>query len=309
MAETVGSNAVAVAEIAGVRTLLLLAEDAGPSTISSAVVLAGRRDAAAATVFADSGGPVAARLARYFSLPIQVREVVGASSEPAPAEPLPPVLPGPDDAGELLSLIRSHGLETVLEEGVWRGELAGLEVARLARWPIETGGDGLLHIESGVGRFDRDASAAIHGGEDAEAGLRRAIEAVGRHRRRGATPHPVNLMARSRWLRSAAITAPSTVGARELEPVQTTFPASSVRDASPAAALGTTEDARSLVVVFSTGAGLDLVPVAADTRASYSPEAELRLAVPERDRTAVLEELAASLRAPADVVAVAEEWS
>lgn len=260
-------------------------------------------------VFADEGADLLARLAGYFAFPIEARRVVGASSQRAEPEPLPVLLPGPEGAESLLEVLESRDLEVVLEDGSWRGELLGLEVARVVRWPVETGGDGLLHIEAGVGRFDRDATAAMHRGEDPVEGLGRAIEMVRRHRHPGAAPHPVSLAARPRWLRAAAIADPARVGAAELTAVQTTFPPSSVRETSPAAALGTGQDGRALLVVFSTGASLDLVPVAADTRALVAPDATLRLAVPARDRLAALDDLASLLVTPAEVVDVSVEWS
>jgi hypothetical protein len=217
-------------------------------------------------------------------------------------------MPGPSDADELLDRLRGEGLEVVLEDGVWRAELRGLEVARVVRWPRETGGDGELHIEAGVGRFDRDASAAMHQGEDPLSTLRRAVEAVAARRRAGASNHPLGLMARSRWLRAAALDDPGVVGAAELAPVQTTFPAASVREVAPTAALGIDADGATVVVVFATGAGLDLVPVAADTRALHDPSARLRLALPARDRLPAVEELSEALRRPAVVLDVPTEW-
>jgi hypothetical protein len=302
--ESIGAHAAAVAG----DTAFLLTERAAPATLSSALLFARRRGAAGIVVFADIGGPMLARLAGYFSVPIEVRAVVGASSEPAVHEPLPVVIPGPSGADELLDRLRGEGLEVVLEDGVWRAELRGLEVARVVRWPRETGGDGELHIEAGVGRFDRDASAAMHQGEDPLSTLRRAVDAVAAQRRAGAASHPLGLMARSRWLRAAAVDDPGLVGAAELTPVQTTFPATSVRETAPAAALGVDADGAAVLVVFATGAGLDLVPVAADTRALHDPGARLRLALPARDLLPTVEELSRALRQPAEVLDVPTEW-
>jgi hypothetical protein len=288
--------------------LYVLAEQGGPATLSSALILAERRDASQVVVFADAGGPVLARLAGYFRVPVAVRAVDGGSSEPVDPAPLPVVTPGPNGADELVDRLRAEGLEAVLEDGVWRGELSGLEVARVGPWPLESGGDGALHLEAGVGRFDRDASAAMHQGEDPLVSLRRAVRTVAEHRRPGAAAHPLGLMARARWLRASAVDDPGLVGAAELVPVQTTFPASSVRDAAPAAALGWDADGGAVVVVFAAGASLDLVPVAADTHALHDPQARLRLAVPARDHLAVLDELAGALREPSEVLDVPACW-
>jgi hypothetical protein len=88
---------------------------------------------------------------------------------------------------------------------------------------------------------------------------------------------------------------------------------SSVRDPSPAAAVGTDHDGGELVVVCGIGADLDLVPVAADTRALHAPGARLVLALPARDRLPTTERLAALVRepdgvAPTALVSVPEPW-
>jgi hypothetical protein len=90
--------------------------------------------------------------------------------------------------------------------------------------------------------------------------------------------------------------------------VETTVVRDSVRDVSPAAALGTDGDGAPVVVVCSTGVDLSMVPVAADTRAWWDPAARLVLAVPARDRVPTLDRLAALLVDPAEVRVVPEPW-
>lgn len=264
-------------------------------------------------LFADDGGHVVARLAARFGPRISsvVREVRGATSTVAEAEPPPVVMPGPDGAGDLIATLEARGLETVLEEGVWRGELLGLEVARIVLWPEETGGDGELHIEAGVGRFDRDATAAMHGGESTDAALDRVISVVSGQRHPGASGHPMCRLARSRWLRWTALADPALVGAAELAPLESTFVADSVREERPAAALGTSDDGNPLVVVFGAGVPLELVPVALDVREAHAPGARLRIVVPPRDRLAAVEHLVESTdpaTGPVELVDLDPPW-
>jgi hypothetical protein len=290
-------------------TTWVLFEDLTPSSFAGALLHALRRGAVRLVVFADHGAAVAARLAGRFRFDIEVRAVHGATSHPADPAPLPVVLPGPDGAEGLLEQLRAHDLEVVLEDGSWRGELLGLEVARIVVWPEETGGDGRLHLEAGVGRFDRDAAAAMHGGESPVAGLERAVRTVRERRHPGAPTHPLSLMARARWLRADALADPGLVGACRLDAAPTTFPATSVRHDVPAAALGATEGGDDLVVVFGAGAALDLAPVAADTRELLAPGARLRLVIAPRDHLPATDELAALLDPPVDVVEMAPGWS
>ncbi|MFM7062199.1 MAG: hypothetical protein ACKO04_01715 [Actinomycetes bacterium] len=272
---------------------------------------AGAQDAARLVLFADDepvGPPaVLARLATYFSFPVEVRTVTGTTSAPTVPAPLPMVLPA-DAAPEAAAAMAVEGLEVVVEQGVVRGELLGLEVARVVPWPVEHGGDGTLHLEAGVGRFDRDAVAEVHPDEAPEVSLARTVAMVRAERYPGAAGHPMARMARDRWLRVAVCDDPTLVGAAELHPVESTVERSSVRDLSPAPALGTAADGAPVVVVCTAGVDLSLVPVAADVRALHAPRARLVLAAPERDLLPSVARLAGLLVEPAEVVGVPAPW-
>lgn len=299
----------------------VLQEDLTPASLTAAMLYASRETADRLVVYADSGAPAGARLAQWFApehspghpLSIEIRAVQGAGSVTARAEPMPVVLPEPSDADELVEELAELGLEVVLERGEWRGELLGLEVARIVRWPVETGGDGRLHTEAGVGRFDRDAAAAMHRGETPRQGLARAIGIVSEHRYPGAPTHPLSLLARARWMRSVAIGSPGSVGASELVAVESTFAARSVRDECPAAALGITDTGTPLLTVFGVGASLDLLAVATDTRELHLPGGLLRVVLPPRDHLAVTDQLAgwatAANRGPVEVIEMDAPWA
>lgn len=288
-------------------TAYVLTDAPSPAALAGAIAWGLRQDAGRVVLFVDDlAGPLA-RMAGFFDHPVQVRAIEGAGSVAAAATPVPGVLDGPV-TDPLVQHLREEGLEVVVEGGIVRGEVLGLEVARLVVWPVEVGGDDELHLEAGVGRFDRDAVAAMHQGEHPTRTLARAAGMV-RDQRRGGVTHPLALLARERWLRSELVADPSLVGAAALRAVETTVERESVREPSPAAALGTDADGRSVLVVCSVGVDLGLVPVAADTRALHDPGARLVLAVPARDRLPTTLALAGLLRQPAEVVAVPEPWS
>ena len=287
----------------------LLTEQAGPGSVSGALLWADRRGAPTVRLYVDDLAGDVARWAALFDADVEVRQVTGATSVPATAEPPTTADPGAvaDDAA-LRAELRDAGLDVVEEHGIVTGEVRGLEVARLVVWPASTGGDDAVHIEAGVGRFDRDATAAMHDGESPDATLRRAIELVDAHRTPRTPTHPLALIARERWLRHAVLSDPALIGAIELAPIATTVLRTSVREPSPAAALGRRPDGSELVVVCSVGADLSLVPVAADTRAQVAPDAALVLVVPERDRLPSTERLAALLGGPVELRSVAVPW-
>jgi hypothetical protein len=300
---SIGANAAVVHDGAA----YVLSQVADAATLAGALAWTLRQDATSLVLLTDDLGGDVARMAAHFTLPVQVRSIQGAGS--VPVEPSPPPEPAPVLSDpELEAQLRDAGLEVVAEDGIVRGEVQGLEVARLVVWPVESGGDGLLHLEAGVGRFDRDAVAAMHQGEPPTTTLARSAEMVRAERVPGRSTHPLSRLARERWLRRTVIDDPSLVGAASLTPTGTTVRRDSVRDVAPAAAVGTAADGSPVVVVCSTGADLSFVPVAADTRAWLAPEAALVLAVPARDRLPTLDRLAALLRRPATVVTVPAPW-
>lgn len=302
-ATTVGANATAVSG----DDAYVLSQEANPATLAGALTWSLRQDASHLVLILDDVSSDVARMARHFDHPIEVRSVSGATSVVAVASALPTPLDAPE-APELVNQLRAAGLDVVVEDGIVRGEVRGLEVARLVLWPEETGGDGLLHLEAGVGRFDRDAVAAMHQGEPPTTTLERTVGMVSAERVPGRSTHPLSRLARDRWLRWSVLGDPALVGAAELEPIETTVSRDSVRDVSPAAAKGRSSDGEPMVVVCSAGVDLSLVPVAADTRERCAPGARLVLAVPVRDRVPTLDRLAALLSDPAEVVTLPSPW-
>ncbi|HEX4865952.1 MAG TPA: hypothetical protein VFV02_17920, partial [Acidimicrobiales bacterium] len=201
-------------------------------------------------------------------------------------------------AGEFAGLLVAHGVEPVLEHGVLRGEVLGLEVARVI------GGQ----LVVGVGRHDRNARAEMRPGEDLGSALDEAVAAVRAWRRPEAQRHPANTLARSRWLRSVVVARPELVGASSLETVAPPMPWFDLPEAGAAPCAGRLADGSPVVVVCSVGIDLDLVPTAADCRLIYGPLGNLVIAVPDGDDVPVNRRLAAALARPAKVVTVPKGW-
>lgn len=251
---------------------------------------------------ADEDADVLARRASAFRTPVRVR--TPRQRTLVDVEPAPPARPVEADAAALalaLELVEA-GAEVVVEHGAVCGEVNGLEVARVVGRGAE------VRIEVGVGRHDREAFAAIHGDRPTADALADVIGTVRQHRRPGRPTHPLNRLAAERWLRRWVLEDPGRLGLAELEPVEGTVPRASVQDVVPAFAVGRDDDGEPVVVACSTGIDLDLVPAAADVRLSHAPGARLLLVVPERDDHPVTRRLAAALRAPAEVVPLADGW-
>lgn len=244
---------------------------------------------------ADTAGALARRAAE-FADPPTVERIDGRTRHRAEPSP-PPHLdaPAPAAAAEFVRALRAAGADPVVERGVVVGEINGLEIAR-----VITDDDG-AYLEVGVGKHDRHAQALVHGGRPTAEALAAAVEFVARHRRIDAEPHPLNRLARERWLRALVVARPQLVGATSLRPVSSPVARDDLRVAAPAPAFGAGADGRPVVVVCSTGIDLDLVPAAADARRSLDPDARLVLVVPPRDDHPITRRLAAALRRPAEI--------
>lgn len=189
---------------------------------------------------------------------------------------LPPEL-GLDEL-EFAPTMRDAGTRPVDDHGRLVGEVHGLEVARVSR-----DADG-VYLEVGVGQADRELQMLVHGGLERREALERAVGMVLEYRKPGAPLHPLNRMARERWLRSTILNEPSLIGLELAEPLAPLRPRSTLLGTEPSAALGTCSDGSQVVVVCSVGVDADLAADAAEYRARSAPDAELRLLVPEPDQ-------------------------
>jgi len=260
------------------------------------------------TDLAAVAGPLARQAGHFVAPEPAVWWVSGTAL--APATPAPIVAPTVDPVSpELVDLLHDAGLDVVVEGGIVRGELNGLEVARIATG-TSTGGvplDAPL-LEVGVGRADRELTGMLHGNLPPVAQLDRVVEIVRAQRRAGAEPHPLNQLVPERWLRAVLGREPELVGLAAVRPAEGTHARQNLRERDIAVARGEDADGAPVVVAVAVGAHLDLVPLAADARAAVDPGARLVLAVPERDDLAGNRRLAGRLRDPAEFVTIPGDW-
>ncbi len=244
-----------------------------------------------------------ARQAALFADPPQVWRVDGRSL--VRAAPVPVAEPAVASAAALalIAELEAAGLEITVEHGVVAGEVLGLEVAR-----VVVRDDGSAHIEAGVGRNDREAFALLNGDLPTQQALRAVADTVQAQRRRGANVHPLNRLAGERWFRRQLLDDPSRLASWTLSPIPGLRPRTGVGDAHPAFAAGRDETDRPVIVGFSIGIDLDLVPIAADVRLAADPTARLVLAMPARDAHPVTRRLAGRLAEPAEVLPVEGDW-
>ena len=209
---------------------------------------------------ADGGG---ARRNALLDSPLSLFVINGRTTSPMVAEPFLAVQP-PDSMSMLhADTIVACGADVVVEHGVLRAEVLGLEVARV----MVDEHDGVPRLHVGVGKHDRLAQSMMHGSEgDAVVGLTEAVGAVRAHRRIDAGSHPANQLSRERWFRIALCSAPEQIGAASLAPTESTV-VPTLKLATPAMAVGIASDATPMVVGASAGVDLDAALVVADVAA------------------------------------------
>lgn len=253
-------------------------------------------------LLAETGSGALARRAGQFADPPQVWRVDGRSVEPASPAPVEPPEELAPEAAAFVPLLEEAGAEPVVEHGILRGEVLGLEVARVVADHEGT------RLEVGVGAFDREAQRLVHGDRPPAEALARAVAAVREIRRAGVPEHQVNRLAGERWIRAILVRRPELVGARHLAAVPSPVFRSDLRQSAPAPAAGVDGEGKPLLVVCSVGIDVDLVPAAADARLADGRNARLVLVMPEADDHPLTRALAAALVGPAGVEPLVGEW-
>jgi hypothetical protein len=287
--------------------------------LGPAMVWADRHQIDELHLLAEPGPDAAGLLARQAELFVDgpsIWTIDGTTvrrAEPS-AAPVRAEAPAPSDVVDLLI---DAGLEILVEDGMVRGEVDGLEVARIVHGRT-TAGEPIdaPQLEVGVGKADRELTAMVHAGLPPVEQLGRVVEIVREHRKPGAPRHPLNQLVPDRWLRAVLCRAPGLVGLRALRPVEGARPRPNLSQRDVALAVGEDDAGTEVVVACSVGIAPDLVPRAADGRAVVDaararpdgPPSRLLLAVPARDDHPGTRRLAARLRAPAEVVPVPGDW-
>jgi hypothetical protein len=250
----------------------------------------------------DAAG-VLARRSGWFRNPPTVWRMHDLEAERAVAAPFPPaVVPSPE--AELFgALMAESGLDVVLEHGVLRGEIAGLEVARVDDEPA-----GPARLRVGVGRSDQDAAAVYPADRSDAESLIKARDHVRAHRGSASSMHPLNRLQPERLLRHRLLAAPEVVGATRFAPAAPVLARRNLKEPAPAVAVGADDQGRPVVAVCVWGIDLDAVAAAADARALYAPDGRLALVLAGRDRHPVLVALAEELADPAELVVAPDAW-
>ena len=293
------------AALAAGGTAWVLAEDDPERVLGAALAWADRRGAGHVHVLTTGAAGALARRAGGFARDVTVWPITGpslADATPAAPDPLPAEQPMDPAAEPFVALIERAGAEALVEGGVLRAEVRGLEVAR-----VEIDDEG-PHLAVGVGKHDREAQREIRGRGHGLDELFEVVRIVAEHRVAEGAGHAAFHLSPERWLRSVVVRRPDLVGAANLHPVPSPVVREDLRQAAAAPAAGQDADGSPVLAVCSVGTDADLVPSAVDAWLADGRQARLVVVVPEGDDHRMTRELVAALRTPAELRTVPPEW-
>jgi hypothetical protein len=291
--------------------VLLNTRDREPESLLGAVMAwALRAEVAQLHIVTDVPSATLARRAAHFVVEVSIWVRDGRTLSLLRPEPLGvPSEPDPQHL-QFVDLISEAGATVTVEHGVVAGEVRGLEVCR-----VVDDASGNSRLEVGVGANDRLAFSMLYEGEPVEVSLRRVVSEVTTHRSIGAVRHPLNQLAKERFLRWHLEQSPHLLGLEYLAPVAGPSARRGLSFATPCTGIGRDLAGRPTLVVCSVGIDLDLVPYAIDARLKetgitsslvddghddghddggvHLAPSRLMLVVPSRDLVSIQTELAA----------------
>jgi hypothetical protein len=239
----------------------------------------------------DADAALLARRAAYFALDISVWAASGVELVPAVAEPIPLVASPPASHLAFVDLIEGAGVDAIVEHGVVRGEVDGLEICRVVE------DDGVARLAVGVGAHDREAFALLHGHLAPADAVAKVAAVVAAERRVNGPPHPLRDLVPERALLCELIAHPEQIGALSVHRRQPPVARGPVKERWPAVGTAIINGVET-VVVCSVGVDLDLVPFAADA----AGDLPLVIVLPRRDLLGPTRALVDALRRPATVI-------
>jgi hypothetical protein len=283
-----------------------LVDDTDPARgFARALLWALHRDVAEVHVLSEDSPALgaAARQGACFRTPVTVWGVSGAELAQVEVVPLPAEPPLDPRAQPFIPVIESAGAEAVIEWGTLSAEVLGLEVGRVC-----TDSDGAW-LEVGIGKHDRLGHRLLWGNQASVEALSSVVDVAIEARRSGDLAHPLNQLARERWLRRCVLDCPDLIDALRLRPVAPPTPRRDLGVPLLAPVTGTDSEGGALLAACSVGFDPTFVPMAAELHAWRADQiTSLVLVLPSRDLRPLIRRAIGDLRAGASLRTVPDDW-
>lgn len=289
----------AALELNGVWTALL--EVAPERSFGQALVLAARHKARSLDLLVESDAASVARRAQLFDPSPSVWSIEGTELVAAEAS-APQHVAAAAIEPRIAALLDVDDVDVIVEHGVIIGECRGLEVARV------TGAGAEQRLDVGVGAYDQGAFVVMNPHLTPDEALGNVVDQVMEFRRRGGEPHPINRLARERWVRTELLAEPDQIDMESLEVVEPMTPREGIKDVAIAAAVGLALTGERVLVACTVGIDLDAVPAAVDIAAQHGAD-RIMIVLPDRDRHPIVQAVANQSRLPIEFVSAPEPWA
>ncbi|MDW3178092.1 MAG: hypothetical protein R8J94_11945 [Acidimicrobiia bacterium] len=278
-----------------------------PGLLGTAVIWGKANECTRMNLIVDDEAGVLALAASAFREPAPIVWIATDRSISRASPVLPELVPPPECVRFTADLVEA-GLDVVADHGVWLGEINGLEVARVGLR------DGECSMDIGVGAYDQFASAALNMDRDHTAELARVVSMIRPHRIKGAEPHAIGRLVRSRWLRAQVMRDPDLIGMDSVNPIPLLRERPGLLENQPAAGLAL-RGSQQILVVFTVGVDLGVAETAAGLAGRHALSAgstgvdEVIVVVPTRDLHQRIIDSVDALALPSTVVAIEGEWA
>ena len=204
-------------------------------------------------------------------------------------------------SNEILEILERTHCDVLTEHGIVKAYVKGLEVAQVLEDENKVG-----HLQVGVGIYDQEAHKLIDPTTQVEMKLQKIIDEILKYRNKNSIPHPLNRVARAKWLIYELAQAHEDYGLENFQVIPSPIGSKKISENFPAFATARA-GAKFILSVSYVGADLNAVPAAAQLLSATSAD-EIWFFHPPMDNHKAIQRQAEHLQVPAKFIPINEPW-
>ena len=204
-------------------------------------------------------------------------------------------------SNEILEILERNNCDVLTEHGILKAYVKGLEVAQVLEDENKVG-----HLQVGVGIYDQEAHKLVDRSTQIDTKLQEIIDEVLKYRNKESIPHPLNRLARGKWLIHELTETHKEYGLENFQQIPSPIGSTKISENFPAFA--TARAGSSLILCVSyAGADLKAVTAAAQLLPATSAD-EIWFFHPPMDKHKAIQRQAEHLKVPAKFMPINEPW-